>query len=688
MLKKSLIFGSVALFLAALITLTGCPTSADDGSTEVFYGHRIYGKNVTPYEAQVAIDNAVAAGESVVLEHDLTIVTLPGAVNALNFKGTQVKINGAVKFIGGTISVADAQVTWAANAELDLGGPNAGYYILRESQKPELANGVVDGTMVEFVERVQDIMYTSERAAVRQFTLGPKQDFDYFTDSTNGIWAKINNPNLTNLYVLDNLTVPGDGNLPDITITALGTVDVTGTAPRGAGLEVGGTKLPLGTSSTLTSSTSMDSVEILVPSPTVLPNVRVEKGKGFSVLADDASFAIPGALTGEGTLEVLGDVDDTIVILGGKGNVKFSGNVAPDQVIIASTGKVTFAKDLTSLSGGDPSEIYSDVVFKGAVRTTAGSPLHNSLELYGNVTLSAANAVTLTTTYPLVLGANKTISLEITPADTKVPAVYPILEAGPSGVKLTPVSGLVLTPGSNPAKDTEVLVNAQKKITLSVAGFEITDGTLQVAQGAILDIAGQTVNTKVAPTLVPPQFGYLAVANGGTLVIGAGSLDIDYTTINAASTIKAEGGTVTLGNNTIAGSVPGTKLSASKGGALTAPLIAVDPNQSLNLAQLDLNLAVYGGLQLKGVDSRITLKKQAKIILKELAGGPTEWRNITTALGNIKLNGNIEAIADTPESVKKQNVVSLAHKGGEAEVSIIAVSSTPTLGKGTITFSP
>jgi hypothetical protein len=32
MLKKSLIFGSVALFMAALIILTGCPT--DSGTTE------------------------------------------------------------------------------------------------------------------------------------------------------------------------------------------------------------------------------------------------------------------------------------------------------------------------------------------------------------------------------------------------------------------------------------------------------------------------------------------------------------------------------------------------------------------------------------------------------------------------------------------------------------------------------
>ncbi|MDR2210313.1 MAG: hypothetical protein LBO65_02430 [Spirochaetaceae bacterium] len=667
MLKKSLIFGSVTLFLAALITLTGCPTSADDGSTEVMYGHRIYGRNVTPYAAQEVIDAAVAAGESVVLENNLTIVP-PGH---LNFKGARVKINGHVRFNGGIVSTADATVVWAANAYLELEGAGTPAYILRDSQKAAVTGKVNDHFLVEFVERVQDNQSTSARAAVRQFTLGLKQDFDYSTDPANGIHAKINNPSLQTLFVLDNLTIPGQARQPSgaLDLVALGTVDVTGSPPRDA-LTVGSNGISLGTCSTLTSSTG--SVDIVVAGPgTTIPNVKAV-GRGFRIVQSTVgTLDIPGALTGDGTLEVLGEVEN-IAIGGGNGNIKFSNVADPHVLLIGSTGKVTFEGNVLSLEG-DKSEIYSNVVFRGNVRTTT------DLALYGNVTLLSNNAVGKTvtintTTKQLILGANKTISLEITPTATGIPASYPILETGPAPVVLSPKGTVTLTAPTVPKDD--AAVSAKKLITLGGADLEITDGVLRVAQGATFTIDGVALSTGV--NSAAGVFGYLAVADGGTLAISSTShptndgLFIGDTAIRGPSTIfKATGGTVTLGSDTIAGSVSGAKLAPAKGGS---PSIGVAGNKILYLDQVELNLTINGGLLISAGNGKVTLSKGAKIVLKDGTGGPTEWSGISVTGGSARLNGNIVAIADDPTNAKKQSVLSLAHKGGDGEANIIAHS--------------
>jgi hypothetical protein len=223
MLKKSLIFGSAALFLAALITLTGCPTSADDdGSSGLVYAHRIYGDEVNPYQAQEAIDRAVAAGEPIVLENNLTIVPS----GALNFKDARVVINGTVTFTNGVISVVDAAVSWADGAWLDLG---TGAYIHRQGSDISHVN---EDNLVEYAETLDAIMPTAFAAAVRRFQLGELQNYDYSTGTP--VDARVSDPYLRVLYVLDELTINRDAVNPDtnLSIAALGTVDVIGTPPQ------------------------------------------------------------------------------------------------------------------------------------------------------------------------------------------------------------------------------------------------------------------------------------------------------------------------------------------------------------------------------------------------------------------------------------------------------------------------
>jgi hypothetical protein len=655
----------VALFLAALITLTGCPTSVDDSDSGTLYAHRIYGRNVDPYTAQQAIDNAVAAGEPIVLEDGLSI----SPAGHLNFKGARLLINGAVQFNGGVMSVVGASVTWADGSSLDLspgvGNGGTGAYIYPGDVPPPVAQDA----LVEYEESLYQIMATATHAAVSRFTLGPIRDNDYSTGT--GIPAKVSDRELTTLYVLDELIMPYDSTTPDITLTALGAVDVTGALSTGV-VVVGSPTLSLGTCSTLTSSKGGITIPVqLTNGITTIPNIKVEEGRDFTIVQSGGvgNLVIDGKLTGRGTLVAQGAITNIAVNRGGDGSITFSGNVTPRKVEITSSGTVTFNGTVGPLNV--ESSIAGDVVFMDDVTAAA------ALTLNGNVTLvsNAAGASVLSVTDgPLTLGAGKTISTAITPRPAgSVATLAPMLKAVGT-VVLTPVGGAaVLTPADPPTKSDEATVNAAKDIGLSGA-LEITRGTLQVEPGATLDINGVTLTTGITPARV----GYLAVADGGTLAFWGGTLDIGDTTINmggaaASAMLTAVGGTVTLGNDKIAGSVPGAKLEPpAKGGTSgSAPAIALNGGGTgrLILEQVDLNLATFGVLAIVNMRDQVILAKQARITLNNTEGGiPTEWGFITLSGGansSAILNGGFVGLT-APGSTTKQSVWSVAHRGGDA----------------------
>jgi hypothetical protein len=674
MFKKSLIFGSAALFLAALITLTGCPTSVDDGSTSGMNAHRIYGTAVSPYQAQEAIDRAVAVGEPIVLEDRLTIVA-PATGGHLNFKNARVIINGAVTFDNGVVSVADAAVEWANNGRLDLG--TGGSYIYRKGM--DTSKIAHPDTLVEYVDSLNAIQSTAVKVGVKQFKLGPIQDFDYSTGE--GVDPLAKGTHLATIFVLDELIIPSEGRVPSLEITALGTVDVTGVLP--ATVVVGGGTLPLGTCSTLTSSRG--SMNIPVPgTATIISNIDVQEGRHFAITQTAAgSLTIAGKLTGKGTLEVRGPVTN-ITVNGGDGSLWFSGAAAPTKCEIASTGTVTFDHDVTALAGA-PSSIAGDAVFKGNVKTT------NDLALLGNVTLASDKKIDLSfvdvsgsvTANYLMLGPNKTVSLAI---PTGVSTTYaPILVTGPSGTALIGLlsTGAVLTAAPAPAKNDAAQIAAAKKLTLGTRGLIIRDGTLQVVPGAALELDGVTLKTNSANK----ASGFLALADSGKLIFtGSGALDLGKTTINTASTLTAVGGLITLGSNTIEGNEPGTKLEApAKGGtAGTAPKFTVSTDTYLTLKQVDLNLAAFGGLEIAAVTSNhggVILKDRAKIILNNGEGGqPATGTKITTSAGTLALGGDYEALTAPNAAANKEPVWSVA-QNGVGEASVIAGAATVTLGK-------
>ncbi|MFP3091000.1 hypothetical protein LQZ21_11815 [Treponema sp. TIM-1] len=660
MLKKSLIFGSVVLFVAALITLTGCPTSVDDDSSSgTQYAHRIYGFQVDPYQAQEAIDNAVAAGQYVVLEDGLDI-----RAGELNFKGAEVRINGRVTFNGGVMNMTDATVSWAEGAGITMTG---GFYICREGTDFGGAEfrDRVDGYEAWFAESLERIRPSSRRAAVREFTLGTRQNYDYSRDSS-GVDAKVSAPNLERLFVLDKLTIPTIAASPDVlTLVALGEVDVTGTIINPDVIIGDNDALALGSCSTLTSSRGATiAVPRNHPDPffdkTLIPNIRVgEGGITLSQVGGSAPLIIRGKLTGPGTLEV---TPTNITVYGGDGNLLVIGN-GSRQLDILSTGRVTFTGDLTIPPNNNiASVIYSDVVFGGDV------VINSPLGLYGNVTLPN-HGQTIDFTQPVTLGAGKTITLQVTPQKTTQSIPAPLLTAAGGPVVLTPGGTSTFTTAGAPTTDAAKIA-AAKRINLSGGPLEITDGTLQVVPEAIFGNEA-ALRTKTGD---PNEVGYLAVADGGALALTSASVAIGNPVLGGGTSFSftASGGTITLGNHQITGSAPGTKLTLPRG---TNGTINVAGAGALILNKVELDLATAGTITLAG-GSTVELDDGAKITLTAGENGqPTTWGYITTTGGGYaRLTGAFTGLTPDPTD-DDQPAWSVAHRGGALPaVDIIALS--------------
>jgi hypothetical protein len=665
MLKKSLIFGSVALFLAALITLMGCPTEAESDSGGGTYKHRIYGKAVDSYAVQEIIDKAIALGEPVILEDGLTITG-----GQIDFKTATVTINGTVNGSdsGLVINAADAKVTYDGMITPDS-------YIY-SGEAPTAA--VPGGALVQYVDSLDKIMPTATAAAVRNFKLGSKVNYDYSTGTET--YARITAPGLETLYVLGNLEIPLDGVAPGadsnnsvkLKIEALGTVDVTGTSSSVFTSD----NLVLGASSTLTSTKG--GVVLTFPDVTIIPRIKVDNGKAIKILGTEGPFEIAAKLEGDGTLEVAGTIDGAISIgtdyvAPGSGNILFSGITSDvTKITTRSTGTITFGSDL-GLSGD--SAIVGDVVFKEDVTT------NGKLYFGGNVTLANGKEITLGGTDTLTLAPGKTISVgggTYTDA-VPVPAV-PVLAAGVAGVTLTPATGASLTaPSAIKSTDTDEKKAAVIKLTLEDADLTITNGTLQVAKGGIFGIAE---NYKVITDFNSGKAtaGYLAIADGGTISlpdvdskIQVGPKDSDAKIIgaSASTTLKVSGGTVTLGNNVIKGDTEGTKLAVA-GSDAGITIGDSTGGQVLTLSKVDLDLATRGILTITGASAfnSLVLTDKAKLTL-----GTGDVKNVTPRkkISGLSITGDF--VAETSSAVTEagtgnQNVFSLSHGGG-ADVSVI-----------------
>jgi hypothetical protein len=361
-----------------------------------------------------------------------------------------------------------------------------------------------------------------------------------------------------------------------------------------------------------------------------------------------------------------------LTINGGDGNIRFSEAAAPTFISALNSGTVTFDNDVASLLAATDSTIAGNAVF-GAL-TTAGN-----LAVYGDVTLASDKKVTLANGKTLTLGAGKTVSVRFTPRG-QAPVIAPVLITGPAGVVLTAGGTSTLAAAPDPTQTSETAIANAKRLILAGSALEITDGILRVAPGASFAIDGVALTTGVAAT----EIGYLAVEDGGTLVLtatGTSSIGIgDNTGIAGASTLKASGGTITLGNDKIAGSVYGAVLTGASG----APVFTLAADSLLTLEQADLNLASYGSLIITA-PARVILTERGKITLNNGTDGIPTTRS---KIGAATLSGGFVGLT-SPTATTTQQVWSVAHTDAAAADVSIAVSGTTdvTLAKSGTTFA-
>jgi hypothetical protein len=688
-MKKSLSFIITALLFAALIALTGCEQATDNGNTVYAGRNTLYG-SMTAADVQATIDEALAVNEPLVFEGGLTI-----GAGVVNLKNATIRIAGPVTTSNTAviINAAYASLSWDPGATLNLNNANSIFIYRSQADAEQVTITGTNGTKVEFVERWEDIQSTATHVAVRNFTLGLTANHDYSTGSA--IDPVDYSAALNKIYVLDKLTIPSDGAAPAAPYTAfvaLGTVDVTGTNT----VALAGTAITLAASATLTSSTGDVSIALPAASITTsaLPAIKVEAGRDFTILsAVGTGFTgiTVARLDGPGVLKVGSvlktDVADTVTINAGNGTIEFTtaldssagidivlkdrvNAIFDDTIGVAdfafpvaadsSTGRVTFKKGVTF---GAESGFRGPVEFNGAVARG------NFALTFADVYLKNGVAVTLTDTAVVNLTAGSTIYRYDELFKTNDPIV-----TAQGDVVLTPVTGAILTALASPgtAPTTPEGIAALKKITLSGANLAITSGTLQVAGGGILEIDQKKLSTTGAA-------GALAVADGGTLaltgnvssVIGFGIGDTTTSTVvndiivkgaGAATTLKASGGTVTLG-----GVVGGGKIT----GSVTEATLALGGTS----ADADINFALAAGNKTLTLD-RVTL---------DLKDTGTLTISDATAVNVVALTNKAKLLLNQgtgAAGVDNENgyIVGGAHKGTIAGGARIAIGSTDASG--------
>jgi hypothetical protein len=649
LIKKSLIFGTIVLFLAALIAITGCTQATDSESASSGGGNRwnsLYGK-MTVFQVQEAIDKAVALGVPVHLQDGLTIETLSGVeglLPSINFKNATVVIEGKVDVSGVyVINAATASVQSPGGGYLQFGsalvvGTDFPLYIVNRGQDP---SGYTRGakTLIDYVSNVADPTATSQWIAVRDYTLGPKTGHDY-TNPNNPIPVR---DGVSGVIVLNKLTIPVEGAAAGglVGFGALGTVDLIGT-PGEKELFETNNKVILGTSATITSSKGY--VELTLPAGTTgeaprgLPAVKVEAGKPLVIKGAGNVGLYINKVEGPGVLTIDSASLPLVQVVGGDGNITFEKPITittVDNFYVHSAGTTIF-KDNVSILGSDdyPPTIAGDAVFsrKG---TTALPYAVGDAVFGGNITLQ--HGVTLDITEATFSGGT-TVKLggDSYSADGAIQAVEIVdVLKFPAKTVLKGTAGTAEFTTPLLTKYAEKDLATARKITVAEP-FTIDEGTLEVAATTF------DVDNDITLTATTTKKGFLTIADGAainladtkTIAIGDG-----ITIVGAGangSAITPAGGSVTLGKSKIEGT-EGALLTGTAGTLITVPSA-----KTLELKTINLNL-VTTGLNLLTSDSSVSLLG-SKIILETSAGVLNTRRKIANATTGPTNQGAISGI--------------------------------------------
>ena len=597
LMKKSLIFGAAALFLTALITLTGCAQATDSEKTSSGGGgwNSLYG-TIDAFTVQDVINKAIDQRVAIYLEDGLTITAISDLRNTIDFKTATVRINGQVA-VDSNIVINGAHAAIQGDGSLQLGIVNSGQVYISQHGAP-LGN-IGSPNVVDYVTNISEPTETAEKIAVLNYTMGPLARNDYSTGTPVPVRAGI-----ATVYVLEKLIIPVDATIDaSLGIVALGTVDLTGTPPKGIAVS-------LGTSATVTSSAG--TLELNLPSTaTILPTINVQSGKPIVIngAADGLSIY---RVEGTEPLQISADFTGNVQVAGGTGNVRFTGAQSGAVFGIDSTGTVTFDKAVTLR---ERSSIKGDAVFKADVTLDGNSSY--GVKFLGDITLwhgpvGAGNTLTISNG-PVILSKDTTVYVGGDPytAGGAAAVVEPaaMLKAVTDVTLTTTTGGTTLT--SPIAKyDGGKAEAAAKNLILGAQGLTIAAGTLEVVNGGSFTLNDKAVTLTKDTTRATSA--YLAVADGGTVALAAGgnsavaigdNVDITYVAANGnAATLKAAGGTVTFGYDEITGT--DAALNVAGAALITVPAnTSAVAEKSLRVSGVNLNLATAGSLIIKNNSS-------------------------------------------------------------------------------------
>jgi hypothetical protein len=624
MLKKSLIFGSVALLLTALIALTGCPTEADDDNGSGGLGpNHIFG-TVNVGGVQAAVNAAELSGRTLVLTDGVTLFGNEPQ-NILDFKGATVRIDGVLTVQKGTpviIDASNAQVTWGEKAKIRFKNDDDAYIYRSDDAQATLAKfDLAAGNRVPLIKDVTEITGTDTEVAMKEYTLG-----------AGGFPAHV-----TALYVTDKLTA-GVSTLGSKleTVFALGEVDVTGvpTFVNGSG----GVRLV----STATLTSSAGAVTIGVPSETVLSGVTVQANRSFSIVPATGAKLRIGKVEGPGGLTIgNGDTEISELIINeinanGIVTVRNKNGSTVSEIKIPNTADSEYYGNVVPAGNSGTLNISNGAQFKGltllgpgtvafsdAVTFTGDATIANDATFSKAITLDPAAAGDITVTFngnvnllggtvgvnPITFGGGSKAHKIVLAAGKQISiAGYASAEAvGKVTLTATGKTKISADPeGKTVPEDTEGFDFLEKKLlkvesaegSAAANGFELS-GDLKLLSAALSLGAKTTVNVKGALTLETSRIN-LAADSSDPATIKLGEVTIAAGTSNSGvidSELDAEAAAnavsvVSLKPNLISGLGGDSALKVPTPSSGTNEItITVPASKTLTIAGANLNLA-------------------------------------------------------------------------------------------------
>jgi hypothetical protein len=705
MLKKSLIFGTVALFLTALIAFTGCTQATDSDTTSSGGGRNSVWGRVTPSELQKVIDLAILANEPVYLEDDLEIAaTTPGSawVNTVNFKTATVKINGKVQVLttGAPVHFNAARATVSGSGSLST---NNGDYIARNKQPgSQLINGGNTEHLVQFGS-LTDTQWQSTKIAVADFKYGPLSDHDYSTGD-----AVVPNSKITRIYVLDTVTLPASTSIgaPGVEVIAFGDVDVIGATETGLISQAAPTtgKFLLGSSSTLTSSTG--NVVVTIPNDGKIPNVKVAEITKPITLTGASTGLTLDSVSGPGFLAIKDGLTGPVAISGGAGNITFLGDVAltTNDLTVSSTGTTIFEGEASAKNV----VIAGDVVFKTGVEVAEDLTLLGNTTLYNQTdTNDNVFAIALADESVLTLAKDKTISVggnRYTGTNANFSDPVTVLTAVADTTILALDNGGFVAPFAvTEAQSANVNNSPRLYLTAPIA---IKSGTLRV--DTLLGIAPDVgiLTTDISATDRKDRIdGNLALADGAVLhlistagTVPAAQITAGSSSAGAIGLSSEDYNTIIVPINTISGPDTGnpTILTAT-GGVITLNGEGLKSAESASLTVTGVagSLSVGGNLGLSGVTldikagtplsltaegNTVQLTNRAGLIVNTAEGAPSDYRYIQSGSDIASVTGGVEVKGSG------KALVSVSQNGSTDAVVIRSLTSSLSLGRNGTTL--